>query len=347
MLPVVAALAFGVAALWPALAAHAGLLALPLVAAVIAAVYHAEVIAERVGEPFGTLVLTLAVTLIEASLIVALMRAGHGETDALARDTLFAAIMIVCNGIVGACVVVGALRHTMQDFRIEGARSALSVLIALATLSLVLPLYTTTTPGPQYSIPQLAFAAVASLALYAVFLFVQTVRHRDFFLEPEATGEAAHAVPTTRAAWLSALLLLTCLVSVVGLAKLISPAVERAMAGLGAPAASVGIVIAMLVLLPEATAAIRAALANRLQTSLNLALGSALSSIGLTIPAVAVAATLLGMPLTLGLDPKEEALLAVTFLVSLLTFATGRTTLLQGAVHLVLFAAYLFLSIVP
>jgi Ca2+:H+ antiporter len=300
-----------------------------------------------VGEPFGTLVLTLAVTMIEASLIVALMRASHGDTDVLARDTLFAAIMIVCNGIVGICVVVGALRHTMQDFRIEGARSALSVLIALAALSLVLPLYTTTTQGPTYSVPQLAFAAVASLALYAVFLFVQTVRHRDFFLELGGDGEVVHTLPSARAAALSAVLLLACLVSVVGLAKLISPAVERSMTALGAPPASVGIVIAMLVLLPEGTAAVRAALANRLQTSLNLALGSALSSIGLTIPAVAVTSTLLGMPLTLGLDPKEESLLAVTFLVSLLTFATGRTTLLQGAVHLVLFAAYLFLSIVP
>jgi Ca2+:H+ antiporter len=257
--------------------------------------------------------------------------------------------MIVCNGIVGLCVVVGALRHSVQDFHIEGARAALSVLVALATLTLVLPSYTTSTPEPSFSIPQLAFAGVASVTLYGVFLVVQTVRHREYFLEaaPAAGAQGPDAPPAGAAAWLSAPLLVVCLVAVVGLAKLLSPAIERGLGALGAPQATVGVAIALLVLLPEAVAATRAALADRLQTSLNLALGSALSSIGLTIPVVAVVATVLGLSLTLGLEPKEQVLLALTFLVSLMTFATGRTTVLQGAVHLVLFAAYLFLSVVP
>ena len=319
-----------------------------LMGAVIAAVHHAEVIAERVGEPFGTLVLALAVTVIEASLIVSLTLTGGPQAEDLARDTLFSAVMIVCNGVVGLCLLVGGIRHGEQEFRIESASSSLGVLVALATLTLVIPVYTTSSPGPTFSVPQLIFAGVASLVLYASFVFVQTVRHREYFLAPGAATEtAAHERPPLATAVTSAVLLLVCLVSVVGLAKLLSPGIEAAVISSGAPEATVGIAIAFLVLLPEALAAVRSAYANRLQLSLNLALGSALASIGLTIPAVVAVSVLMGIPLTLGLGAKDTVLLALTFVVSTLTFFTGRTTVLQGAVHLVIFAAFLFLSLVP
>jgi Ca2+:H+ antiporter len=320
-----------------------------LCASVLASVHHAEVVAHRVGEPFGTLILAVAVTVIEVALIISLMLAGGPDKSALPRDTIFAAIMIICNGAVGLCVVVGGLKHHEQSFRLEGATAALAALIALATLSLVLPSFTTSSPGASYTGSQLAFAAVASLALWGVFVFVQTVRHRDYFLPPVGAGdESAHAPPpSAQKAWASFGLLLVSLVAVIGLAKVLSPTVERAVEAAGAPATVIGIAIALLVLLPETWAAVRAARADRLQTSLNLALGSALASIGLTIPAVALAATLLGMPLSLGLAPKDLVLLALTFAVATITLGTGRTNVMQGAVHLVIFAAFVFLAFVP
>ena len=318
-------------------------------AVVVAAVHHAEVVAHRVGEPFGTLVLALAITVIEVALVVSMMLAGGPEKAALARDSVYAAVMIICSGVIGACVLAGALRHREQSFRIEGAGPALAALVTLATMVLILPVFTTSAPGPHYSKAQLAFTAVASLSLWAVFVFVQTVRHRDYFLPPEAAeDESAHAAPPTlRQAWTSFALLFVSLVAVVGLAKVLSPAIEAAVEAVGAPPAVIGVAIAALVLLPEAFAAVRAALANRLQTSMNLALGSALACIGLTIPAVALASVLLDLPLVLGLEPKDLVLLMLAFVVSTITLGTGRTHLMQGAVHLVIFAAFLFLTLVP
>ncbi len=320
-----------------------------LVGAVLAAVHHAEVVAHRVGEPFGTLVLAVAVTVIEVALIVSLMLSGGPEKAALARDTVFAALMIIVNGVVGLCLLAGGLRHREQSFRIEGAGPALAALVALSTLTLVLPSFTTTTPGNTYSTAQLAFAAVASLALWGVFVFVQTVRHRDYFLPPEGAGapEAHAEPPSSRQAWASFGLLLASLVAVVGLAKVLSPAIEAGLAAARAPDTVLGIAISMIVLLPETWAALRAALANRLQTSMNLALGSGLASIGLTIPAVALASVLIGQPLVLGLDRKDLVLMALSFAVGTITLGTGRTSLMQGAVHLVLFATFLFLALVP
>ncbi|PXW92359.1 Ca2+:H+ antiporter [Sphaerotilus hippei] len=317
-----------------------------IVAAVLTAVHHAEVVAHRVGEPMGTLVLAMAVTVIEVALIVALMLAGGESTAALARDTVFAAIMIVCNGVVGLCVLVGGLRHRVVAFRVEGTSPALAVLAALSTLTLVLPSFTTTTSGPTLSVAQLAFAGVASLTLYGLFVFVQTVRHRDYFL-PEG-GDQSHAEPPPdRVALLSMGLLVVCLVSVVGLAKTLAPALEAGVRAVGAPPAVVGVLVALLVLLPETVAAVRAAASNRLQTSLNLALGSALASIGLTVPAVAVLSLFLPYPLTLGLGGRDTVLLFLTFIVGVLTLGSGRATVLQGAVHLVLFAVFLFFAVVP
>jgi Ca2+:H+ antiporter len=328
--------------------AVAALAAVTLFGAVFAAVYHAEAIAHRIGEPFGTLVLALAVTLIETALIASVMIGSPGQNTGLARDTVFAAVMIVCNGIVGACLLAGGARHREQGFQIEGASSALAVLVALTGLTLVLPNYTTSTLGPLFSPPQLIFAAIVSLLLYGSFIFVQTIRHRDYFLPVQASGAEEHApAPSAATAWLCAGLLLVALVVIVGLAKLLTPTVEAAVAQLGVPDAVVGIVIAALVLLPEGLAAVRAALGNRLQTSLNLALGSVLATIGLTIPAVTSVSLALHQPLQLGLDEKDQALLLLTLLLAAITLSTGRTTVLQGIVHLLIFAVFLFFAVVP
>jgi Ca2+:H+ antiporter len=319
-----------------------------LIAAVLVAVYHAEVIAHRVGEPFGTLVLALAVTVIEVSLIVSMMLSSGTEARALARDTVFATVMIICNGVIGLCLLMGSLKHRVLAFRAEGTTPPLAVLATLTTLTLILPAYTSTTPGPTLSPAQLAFAGVVSLVLYGVFVFVQTVRHRDYFLPESSESEEEHAPPPATAAALASLaLLFFSLVAVVGLAKVLSPSIEGAVAAAGMPHAVVGVAIALMVLLPETWAAVRAAVRNRMQTSLNLALGSALATIGLTIPAVAIVSITVGLPLDLGLPAKEVALLALTLLLSSMTMAAGRATVLQGAVHLVLFAVFIFLSMVP
>jgi Ca2+:H+ antiporter len=320
-----------------------------LIGAVIAAVHHAEVVAHRVGEPFGTLVLAVAVTVIETSLILSMMVAGGRDMAVLPRDTIYAAVMIICNGVVGICILVGGLAHREQAFRVEGAGAGLAALIVMSALTLVLPVFTQSTPGGTYSGLQLAFVAVTSAALWSIFVFVQTVRHRDYFIPvADAANPDAHAEPpTNRVAWASFALLIVSLAAVVGLAKTLSPAIEHAVAAAGAPRAVVGIVIAMLVLLPETWAATRAARADRLQTSMNLAIGSALASIGLTVPVVVLAAAAFDLPLVLGLEPKDLVLLAVTFLVSAVTLGTGRTHMMQGAVHLVIFAAFVFLAFVP
>jgi len=345
---------------WPALA-WAILLAMPfagaggliaaaagvvLIATVFAAVHHAEVVADRVGEPFGTLVLAVAVTVIEVALIISVMIAAPAEKAGLARDTVFAAVMIVCNGIVGLCLLWGGARHHEQGFQVHGASAALAVLAALTTLSLVLPNVATTAPGPFFSRSQLIFAGAVSLVLYGSFVFVQTVRHRDYFLGDD-DADAGHVPPSGRMAAISAALLVAALVAIVGIAKSLTPTIEIAVAQLDVPKAVVGIIIATLVLLPESLAALRAARANRLQTSLNLALGSALASIGLTIPAVAVVSIMLDRPLQLGLSEKDVDLLALTLIVGVITLGTGRTTVLQGIVHLVIFAVFLFFAVVP
>ena len=324
-------------------------LAVGMLGCVLAAVHHAEVIAHRVGEPYGTLLLAVAVTIIEVALIVSLMLSGGPSTTALARDTVFAAVMIILNGMVGLCMLMGGSRFGEQRFGLYGVSASLATLAAIAVLTLVLPNYTTTVAGPFYSVGQLAFIAVVSIVLYGTFVLVQTVRHRDYFLpEDAAENKEIHAAPpSARVALASLALLMACLAAVVLLAKSLAPSIEAAVASAGAPVAVVGVIIAAVVLLPEGLAALRAARANRLQTSLNLALGSALASIGLTIPAVAVVSLATGWSLTLGLDNKSSVLLMLSLFVATLSLGTGRTTVLQGVVHLVIFAAYLFTTIVP
>jgi Ca2+:H+ antiporter len=349
--PVAACLLFGakIAGLVPVDASWLLIVAtLLLFGSVFAAVHHAEVMALKVGEPFGTLVLALAVTVIEASLIVSMMLSGGESTSALPRDTVFATVMIICNGVLGLCLLAGSLRHHVVRFRVEGTTPAVAVLATLATLTLVLPQFTLASAGPTYSAPQLAFAGLVSLVLYGVFVFVQTVRHRDYFLPRDGDTEDVHAPPpTTRAAIVSLLLLFVSLVGVVGLAKVIAPSIESTVSTAGLPQAVVGIVIAIMVLLPETLSAWRAARLGRLQTSMNLSLGSALATIGLTIPVVAVTSIALDLPLVLGLPKTEIVLLALTLLLTSMTVAGGRATVLQGTVHLVVFAVYLFLAMVP
>jgi len=323
--------------------------AVMLLAVVVSAVHHAEVVAHRVGEPFGTLVLALAITAIEVALIVSLMLAAGEEKAALARDTIYATVMIISSGVIGICVLLGGLRHREQSFRIEGAGPALAALTALATLVLILPVFTVSAPGASYTTTQLIFVASSSLLVWCAFVFFQTVRHRDYFLPAtDPSNEAVHAAPpSTPESWLSFVLLVIALAAVVGLAKLISPAITAAVVAAGAPRAIVGIIIAMVVLLPESVSAIRAALSNRLQTSMNLAFGSALASIGLTIPVVVVVAILFDLPLVLGLEPKDMILLVLSLIVCSIGLGNGRTNIMQGAVQVVIFAAFLFLSLVP
>ncbi|MEV6103259.1 calcium:proton antiporter [Streptomyces sp. NPDC051940] len=361
------------------------LVGLCLAGAVLSAVHHAETVAHRVGEPFGTLVLAVAVTLIEVGLIITMMVSGGSDADSLARDTVFAAVMITCNGVVGAALLVGSLRYRTAVFNPEGAGALLATVLTLATLSLVLPRYTSSQPGPEFSGPQLAFAAITSLVLYAVFVVVQTVRHREQFVpvrryggglpgfwevaeEPAAEPPRDRTAepprdrqplpgdyepqdhgprPTARAARTGLAMLLVSLVAVVGLAKLVSPSLKSGVASLGLPAAVVGVVIALLVLAPETITAVRAARRDEVQTSLNLAYGSAVASIGLTIPVIALASVWIDGKLLLGLNATHTVLLVLTAAVGTLTVFTGRATLLQAGVHLVLFTSFVFLAFNP
>ncbi|WP_422058802.1 calcium:proton antiporter [Sphingopyxis sp.] len=327
------------------------LLGLAVAGAVIAAVHHAEVIAHRVGEPFGSLILALAVTVIEVGLILTLMQADPVKAAGLPRDTVFAAVMIILNLLMGLCLMTGGIKHREQRFQRTGIGAALATLTALTVLTLVLPNFTSSVAGPHYSPVQLGSVAAISLWLYATFALVQTVRHRDYFLpadEDQKDDPEAHAAPPTmQRTLLSLVMLLFSLVAVVVGAKLLSPTIGAGLVAIGAPAAVLGVVIAALVLAPESVAAIRAARADRLQTSLNLALGSALATIGLTIPAVALLSIVTGIPVALGLDGKSTVLLFLSLIVASQTLANGRTTVLQGAIHLTIFAVYLVLTFIP
>jgi Ca2+:H+ antiporter len=324
----------------------AAALLLVLFGTVFAAVHHAEVIAERIGEPYGTLLLTLAVTVIEVALIATIML-GEKPVPTLARDTVFAVVMIVCNGLVGICILAGGLRHREQDVQVTGSSIYLSVLVVLASITLILPNYTLTLPGPVYSAGQLGFVSIVTLILYAVFLYTQAIRHRDYFVGKSAGFANGSGLTSNRMLGLNTLLLVISLVVVVLLAKKFSLVVDFAIASIGAPPAFAGVLVALLILLPEGVAAVAAAHNNDLQKSINLALGSSLATIGLTIPAVAVAAYVLNKELVLGVDPQGMVLLVMTFVLSMLTFGTGRTNILFGLVHLVVFAVFVFLVLVP
>jgi Ca2+:H+ antiporter len=349
------------------------LTAVVLGATVLVGVSHAEAVAHRVGEALGSLVLAVAVTVIEVGLILSIMASGKGSST-LARDTVFAAVMITCNGIVGISLVVAALRSRVVAFNAEGAGSALAAVTTLAVLSLVLPTFTTSTPGPTFSSTQLAFSAVTAVAVWLLFVLVQTVRNRDWFLhhgdEPDEVavflqdaesdgvaqvdvavdiedGDGSAHLPSTRETWWSVVLLLLSLVAVVGLAKVLSPTIEKVVVDAGLPITVVGVVIALLVLLPETITALRSARRGQVQTSFNLAYGSAMASIGLTIPVIALASVWFAGPVELGLRSVETVLLALTVGVSILTVTPGRAGLLQGGLHLAIFAGFLVLAAYP
>lgn len=316
-----------------------------LISSVLAAVHHAEVVAHKVGEPFGTIILAIAITVLEVGLIVSLMVAGGKETSTLARDTVFAAVMLILNGILGACLLVGGLKFKEQFFARTSGNMALISLVAIVVMTLILPNYTTTELSATFSKAQLIFFSVASLVIYSTFLMVQTVRHRNYFL-PE--DDEPHADPPTNfVSTMSLIFLLICLGVVVVMAKGLSPTIESVVHNLGAPQALVGVIIAAVVLLPEGMAAIKAARRNQFQTSLNLALGSAIASIGLTIPCVAVVSILYDMPLVLGLDIKSMVLLALSLYTVMLSLSRGKTNILYGVVLLVNLLAYIFTVIVP
>jgi Ca2+:H+ antiporter len=326
-----------------------GAASLLLGVSVFAAVHHAEVLALRVGEPFGSLLLAVAVTTIEVALIISIFLSDAPGAGEVARDTVFSAVMIVLNGVVGLSLIVGGRRHHEQVFMFDGVSAALGVLGTLAVLALVLPNVTTTTEGPIYSATQLGFVGAVSLVLYGLFVFVQTVRHRDYFADPNGVGHDGDAAlrPGARVSVASGVLLVVALVMVILIAKLLSYPLNALISHAGFPASFAGVVIAAIVLLPEAMASLRAAAANQLQNSLNLALGSAIASIGLTITAVALVAVVMGRELVLGLPAGQMVLLLLSLFISTLTLGTGRTTVLQGAVHLVIFAVFLFLAAVP
>ena len=327
------------------------LLSAALIGAVLASVHHAEVIAHKTGEPFGSLILALAVTIIEVSLIASMMLAGHEGSEFIARDAVFATVMIILNGVIGICIFIGGHKHYEMGFRREGAISSFSVLATLAVFTLVMPIVTTSTPGPDFTRSQLAFAGISCFVVYGGFLFFQSVSHRDYYLpklEDQKHDENIHAdKPSNAKALISLGLLIVCLILVVGLAKALSPAIESGVKAAGLPKTIVGIAIALLVLLPESFAALRAAKANRLQSSLNLALGSALATIGLTIPAIAGIALWFHLPLSLGISDLNITLLVLSLFVGGLTLSLGKTTVLQGAIHLIIFFEYLFMSVVP
>lgn len=328
------------------------ILGMLLVVTVFTAVHHAEVIALKVGEPFGSLILALSVTVIEVGMIVVLILQSPETNQNLARDTVFAAVMITTNGIVGLALLIKALRQREATFNAIGVVGALAALAALSTLSLILPSVTVSSPGPTFTNVQLIFAAVVSLVLYLTFVAVQTVRHRDYFLPPPRQDHTIpsedHVGPPSRnQALLSLAGLLFSLSAVVGLAKVTSPLIQGFVDDRGLPQMMVAISIAIVVLLPESISAIKASRYGRTQTSLNLAYGSALASIGLTIPAIAIISILFSYEVNLGLSAAEIVLISLTFLVSTLTVVTGRASLLQSIIHLSIFGSFIMFAATP
>lgn len=329
---------------WPALAVLALLLL-----SVNAAVHHAEVVASRVGEPFGALILAVAVTVIEVALIGSVMLAADPPNTTLLRDSIHAVVMLVAAGLTGLCIVLAARRHGEPGFNAEGSSALLSVLVAMATLVLILPNHTRAVAGPEYAPVQREVIAGLCLLLYGAFVYAQTVKYREYFVpRPSADDPAVPAPrPTAREAGIAAGLLLLGLAAIVVLAKTVAPSIEGAVATFGLPSAVTGVVVAGIVLMPEVATAIRAARADRLQTSLNLALGSAVATIGLSVPIIVLLAVVLGQPLALGVSSADTVLLALTFLTGMLALSGSVTNLLQGCVLLVVFAAWLLTVFIP
>lgn len=317
-----------------------------LTGSVLSAVHHAEVVAHKVGEPYGTIILALCITIIEVALIVSLMVAGGEQAITLARDTVFAAVMIILNGIIGICVLVGGVKYFEQYFARTSATTYLVSIVSILVITLVLPNFTSSVNGPYYNTPQLIFVSIACIVIYGVFLMVQTVRHRSYFVPADGNAEE-YFIPNKVQTSISFLFLVICLVIVVLMAKGLSKTIEDMVQSMGAPKSLVGVIIAAVVLLPEGVAAIRAARNNQIQSSLNLALGSALASIGLSIPAISAVSIMYDIPLVLGLEKKDIILLTLSVFIVMLSLSRGKTNILYGTVLLVNLAAYIFTVIVP
>lgn len=321
--------------------------AILLFGSVLAAVHHAEVVAHKVGEPYGTIILAICITILEVGLIISFMLSGSEGALTYARDTVFAAVMLILNGILGICILVGGVRYREQFFARSSATTYLVSLVAILVLTLVLPNYTSSAAGPFYTNSQLAFVSVACLIIYSTFLMVQTVRHRNYFVDDRDGNEEHDEKPTLIATVVSLVMLIVCLAVVIFMAKGLSPVIEGFVKAMGAPKALVGVIIASVVLLPEGLAAVRAARNNQIQSSVNLALGSALASIGLTIPAISAVCIMFDIPFTLGINHKSIILLALSVFTVVISLSRGKTNVLYGAVLLVNLAAYIFTVVFP
>lgn len=318
-----------------------------LFCSVLAAVHHAEVVAHKVGEPYGTIILAICITILEVGLIISFMLSGSEGALTYARDTVFAAVMIILNGILGLCILVGGVRYREQFFARSSATTYLVSLVAILVLTLILPNYTSSARGPFYTKPQLIFVSLSCLIIYSVFLIVQTVRHRNYFVGDNGDEDHGSEKPSLQKTLLSLLMLVVCLAVVIFMAKGLSPVIENMVKSIGAPKALVGVIIASVVLLPEGFAAVRAARNNQIQSSVNLALGSALASVGLTIPAISAVCILYDIPFILGMDKKSIILLSLSVFTVMISLSRGKTNVLYGTVLLVNLAAYIFTVIFP
>ncbi|WP_162426686.1 calcium:proton antiporter [Pontibacter pudoricolor] len=321
-----------------------------LIFSVMSAVHHSEIIAEKVGEPYGTIILAISITVIEVSIIISLMMTEGQAAASLARDTVYAATMLILNGIVGLCLLIGSVKHYEQEFSKPSVTIALVSLISIIVFTLVFPTFTESVAGSYYSNPQLIFASIACLVIYSCFLFAQTRKYRQYFLTigKDENEENVEPLPISNSLFYTSMLfLIVCLGIVVLLAKTLSPTIESIITGYNLPKTLVGIVIAAIILLPEGIAAINAARKNRLQTSLNLSLGSALASIGLTIPSVAIVCIIYDFKIILGLDIKSIILLGLSVFTVMLSLNSGKTNVVYGVVLLVNLFAFIFLMIYP
>lgn len=323
----------------------AGLL---LIGSVMSAVHHSEIVAHRVGEPYGTIILAVAITIIEVSVIISLMVSGGSEETSLARDTVYAATMLILNGIVGLCLFIGGLKHHEQTFSKHSVTIALVSLVSILVFTLILPTFTKSVAGPFYSSSQLLFVSIACILIYTAFIFAQTIRHREYFLTKEDNSDkTVTSLVTIRDFALSIIFLLVSLTIVVLLAKTLSPEIEKIVLSYHLPKTLVGIVIATIILLPEGIAAVIAARNNKLQTSLNLALGSVLASIGLTIPSVSIICYFYDIKLVLGLDYLAIVLLMLSVITVMLSLNSGRSNVVYGTVLLINLIAFIYLIVYP
>jgi Ca2+:H+ antiporter len=308
-------------------------------------VTEADHLAEMLGEPFGTLILTLSIVVIEVMLISAVMLGGGGSPT-VGRDTMFAVTMIVLNGVVGLSLVTGGIRHHTQDYSLEGATAYLSVIIPLATIALILPSVTQSTPNDTLSTSQAILFSIATVALYAIFLLVQTSRHRDLFTLSDDDGHVPEEV-SGRAIARHTILLVATVLPIVLLAKRLDKVVTHGIDDLGLPVALTGLLIALIIFTPEGVSALKAAYRNQLQRTVNLCLGACLSTVGLTLPAVLTIGLITGRDVLLGVDSTGIVLLTLTLVLSIVTFSGPRTTVLEGAVHLLVFFVYVVLIFSP